>query len=426
MTFLDALRGRGAEARATIESPLVPLTSTTLVDMMTAGATSHAGVQVSEKSSLGMSAVWRAVNLLAGTAASLPLHAYQQKDDVRVPASPDQQGTRLLADPHPDLTPMELWETAYAHLLLWGNCYFQKLYNQQGQLVELWPVRPELVRPGRARDMTKVYVVNGNEEDPKTDREIFHIPGFSLDGIVGLSVIQMHRQGLGLAFAAEEYGARLYGSGSMMSGILTTPTKLTQDQATKLKDQWAAKHSGLAHAHEVAVLDNGATFQQMSIPPEDAQFIESRRFQIAEVARMFGVPPHMLMDMERSTSWGTGIEQQGLGFVVYTLRPWLTRVEQRMTRLIRPATVYARYSVEGLLRGDSAARSAFYTSMWNIGAFSTNEIRKLEDQPPVPNGDIRYRPLNMGVLGEADPEQAAPAPTATQTDEVNEGVIVDA
>jgi HK97 family phage portal protein len=213
-----------------------------------------------------------------------------------------------------------------------------------------------------------------------------------------------------LALAAEEYGARLFGSGSMMSGILTTPTKLTQDQATRLKEQWSAKHSGLAHAHEVAVLDNGASFQQMSIPPDDAQFIESRRFQIAEVARMFGVPPHMLMDMERSTSWGTGIEQQGLGFVVYTLRPWLTRVEQRMTRLIRPATVYARYSVEGLLRGDSGARSAFYTSMWNIGAFSTNEIRKLEDQPPVPDGDVRYRPLNMGELGQPDPQPAQPAP----------------
>ena len=412
MTFLDALRGRPVEARASIESPLVPLTSTTLVDMMTAPA-SAAGVRVSEQTSLGMSAVWRAVNLLAGTAASLPLHAYQQIDDVRVPASKDQQGTRLLADPHPDLTPMELWETAYAHLLLWGNCYFQKLYNQAGQLSELWPIRPESVRPGRARDHTKVYVVNGDEDNPQTDREIFHIPGFSLDGIMGLSVIQMHRQGLGLALAAEEYGARLFGSGSMMSGILTTPTKLTQDQATRLKEQWAAKHSGLAHAHEVAVLDNGASFQQMSIPPQDAQFIESRRFQIAEVARMFGVPPHMLMDMERSTSWGTGIEQQGLGFVVYTLRPWLTRVEQRMTRLIRPATVYARYSVEGLLRGDSGARSAFYTSMWNIGAFSTNEIRKLEDQPPVPDGDVRYRPLNMGELGQPDPQAALlPAPAA--------------
>lgn len=420
MTFLETLSLR-AQGTAIPESPLVPLTSATLIDWLGGGAAhTAAGARVTEQNSLGMMAVWRAVNLIAGTCASLPLHAYQQVDDVRVPAGTNTAATKLLANPHPDLTPFELWEIAYARLLLWGNAYFQKLRNQAGQVSELWPINPALVRAGRAKDMTKVYVIDGDEENPLTDDSILHIPGFGYDGVCGVSVIGLARQGIGLAMAAEEYGAKLFGNGSLMSGILTVDRQLTEPQATQLKEQWRVKMGGgNKHAHEVAILDNGAKFQQMSIPPEDAQFIESRRFQIAEVARMFGVPPHMLMETDKSTSWGSGIEQQGLGFVVYTLRPWLTRVEQRLTKLISPATVYAKYSVEGLLRGDSAARAAFYTQMWNVGALSTNDIRRLEDQPPVPDGDVRYRPLNMGVLGQADPApQPAPLPAAEEPTDV--------
>jgi HK97 family phage portal protein len=391
----------------------VPLTSTTLLDWLSSPK-SHAGVRVTEKNSLGMPAVWRAVNLIAGTCASLPLHAYRSDDDVRVPAGPGQAGARLLSAPHPDMTSYELWESVYAHLLLWGNAYLQKLRNPLGAVTELWLIHPSLVKVGRASDMTKIYVINGDEDNPRSDDSILHIPGFGYDGVSGVSPIQLHRQGIGLSMAAEEYGARLFGSGSLMSGILQVDRQLNQDQADRLKANWKAKVGGLDKAHEVAVLDNGAKFQQLSIPPQDAQFIESRRFQISEVARIFGVPPHMLMDTEKSTSWGAGIEQQGIGFVVYTLRPWLTRVEQRVSRMLQPSTVYAKYSVEGLLRGDTAARSEFYTKMWNIGAFSTNEIRKLEDQPPVDNGDIRYRPLNMGVLGEADPQPAIPASVDSQ------------
>lgn len=414
MTILDALRRAepAAEQRASIESPLVPLSSSTIVDFLgMGGATTASGQKVTSENSLGIMAVWRAVNLLAGTTASLPLHAYRTEDDIRVPASDRSAASRLLRNPHPDLTSYELWEIAVARILLWGNAYFQKLYDQQGRLAELWPINPASVRAGRANDLTKVYVVDGHEDDPKTDEEIFHIPGFGYNGISGLSVIALARQGLGLTMAAEEYGARLFGSGSLMSGILTVDRQLTEPQATALKGQWKQKMGGgNRNAHEVAILDNGAKFQPMSMPPEDAQFIESRRFQIAEVARMFGVPPHMLFETDRSTSWGTGIEQQGIGFVVYGLRPLLTRIEQRISKLIQPEPVYARFSVEGLLRGDSAARAAFYTSMWNLGAFSTNEIRRFEDQAPVAGGDVRYRPLNMGILGEADPPAATPAP----------------
>lgn len=404
MTALSRILG--TPVKASIENPRVPLTSTSLLDWLN-GSPVHAGVSVSETSSLGMPAVWRAVNLIAGTNASLPLHAYRSQDDVRLPVTSGQAAS-LLASPHPDLTSFELWEQVYAHLLLWGNAYLRVLRNQMGQVAELWPLHPSRIKCGRASDGSKVYMLDGNEERPLTDREVMHIPGFGYDGVCGVSPIRLARQGIGLALAAEEYGAKLFGNGSLASGILQTDQRLDQSQADRLKAGWKARFAGIANAHEVAVLDAGAKFQQLTIPPGDAQFIESRRFQIGEVARIFGVPPHMLMDTEKSTSWGTGIEQQGIGFVVYTLRPWLTRVEQRLTRLLRPQPVYAKYSVEGLLRGDTKARYESYAVGRNWGWLSVNEIRRLEDLPPVEGGDARMQPLNMGPLGqEGAPDASA-------------------
>lgn len=393
---------------ASIENPTVPISSSSIVELI-GGKAAASGKRVTEQSSLGLPAVWRAVNLIAGTVAALPLHAYRSSDGGRTRQT-SGNAARLLDSPHPDMTPYELWETVLAHMLLWGNAYLWLGRNQLGQLTELWPIHPARVRVGRTSDMgTKVYEIDGGKEE-HTDRTILHLPAFGYDGVCGVSPIRIAREGIGLALAAEEYGARLFGSGSLATGILQTEQRLTPEQADILQSRWKAKRSGLGSAHETIVLDRGATFQQLTIPPGDAQFIESRRFQISEVARMFGVPPHMLMDTEKSTSWGTGIEQQSIGFVVYTLRPWLTRTEQRITRILKPEPVYAKFSVEGLLRGDSQQRAEFYRTMFELGAFSTNDIRELEDRSAVDGGDARYRPLNLGRLGEFDNQQtAAPA-----------------
>lgn len=403
MTLLRAARESLRDIRNGIENPAVPLTSSALLDWLGSPKV-HAGVTVTEESSLGMPAVWRAVNLIGGTAASLPLHAYREVGDVRVKVTAGR-AAELLDEPHPDMTPFELWELMFGHLLLWGNAYFRVLRNRNNQVQELWLIHPGRVRAGRDSETgLKIYEIDRSPV-PLFDEQILHIPGPGYDGVCGVSPIRMARQGIGLAMAAEEYGARLFGSGSLASGILQTEQRLDQPAADALKARWKAKVGGLGNAHEVAILDSGAKFQQLSIPPEDAQFIESRKFQIDEVARMFGIPPHMLMQTEKSTSWGTGIEQQSLGFVKFTLRPWLTRVEQRLSRLLRDQAVYIRYSLEGLLRGDSAQRSAFYREMWGIGVYSTNDIRRLEDHGPVEGGDVRYRPLNMGVLGAPDPQE---------------------
>lgn len=394
---------------ATIESPAVPLTDTSLIELF-GGAPATAGVTVTETSAMGMTAVWRAVNLISSTAASLPLHAYRDDDDARVRMPRESASARLLREPHPDLTAFEWKELIFAHICLWGNAYIRILRNQLGQITELWPLHPGRVRVGREDEAgTKFYMIDGKYDTPYTDREILHIPGFGYDGICGVSPIRAARQGLSLALAAEQFGASLFGNGSLATGILQTEQRLEQVQANALRDRWKQRASGMSNAHDVVVLDRGAKFQQLSIPPEDAQFIESRKFQVEEVCRMYGIPPHMMASVEKSTSWGTGIEQQAIGFVVWSFAPgYLNRVEARLTKLIRPAAAYAKFNVDGLLRGDSAARADFYTKMWNIGAVSTNDVRAKEEQPPVEGGDTRYRPLNMGVLGEPDPVVAVP------------------
>lgn len=395
MTALSWLRG----VRATgLSNPAVPVTSTAILDWL---KTSGQAPEVTEESSLGMSSVWRAVNLIAGTSASLPLHAFKSEGPARVQQT-SGAAADLLANPHPDMTPFELWELGFGSVLTWGNAAYLKLWDQRNQLRELWWINPAHIKYGRASDGTKVYTVKGFDRG-LSDREVLHIPGFGYDGVKGASVISLNRQGLGLAMAAEEYGSRLFASGSLATGILSTEQTLDQEEADALKARWKAGGTGMASAHDVRVLGSGATFQQLSIPPEDAQFIETRRFQIEEVARIFGVPPHMLGETAKSTSWGSGLEEQNLGFLIYTLRPWLTRFEQRISQALRPGPVYARYSVEGLLRGNSTARAEFYRRLWELGVFSTNDIRALEELPPVEGGDVRYRPLNMGVLGEADP-----------------------
>ena len=375
-----------------IENPATPLSSSAIVDALGLSQNADSGVTVTEKSSLEMAAVWRAVSLIAGTAASLPLKTYHR-------GSLEESPLRVLRDPNPAQTPFEFWETVYLHLLLWGNAYVLKERASGGQVQNIWPLHPSRVKVGVVR-ATKLFTVDGNLDEPFSSDRVMHIPGLGYDGVTGASPIRLASQGIGLSLAAERYGAKLFGSGSLMGGILQTDQRLDEPAADRLKARWRDKVAGLDRAHDVAVLDNGAKFQPITMPNNDAQFIESRRFQIAEIARLFGVPPHMLMDTEKSTSWGTGIEQQSIGFVVYTLRSsWLSRIEQRITKELGPTDVYAKYKVEGLLRGDSTARANFYRVMREVGALSANDIRALEEMTPVDGGDTYLQPLNMAPLG---------------------------
>lgn len=395
------------ERRASVESPQTPLTSTSLLEVL-GGAPVEAGVPVTERTSLHMPAVWRAVSVIASVSASLPLHTYRNNSRERVTSA-------LLDNPHPELTAYELWRLCYVHRLLWGNAYLQKLRNGAGQVKELWPITPDRVQVDRI-GTEKVFRVT--DDEGKTHlfgtRDILHIPGLGYDGITGCSPIRAAAEGVGLAMAAEKSAARLFGSGNMVSGVLQSEQRLNADQAAQLKAQWKAKLSGVQNAHEIAVLDSGASFSPVTMPYKDAQFLESRQFQVIEIARMFGVPLFLLMESEKTTSWGTGLEQQARGFVTFDLSPtWLTPTEQRVTKELLPAGKYARYAVQGLLRGDSEARAAWYNAMRTTGAFSANDIRELEEMEPLPEGmggDTYMQPLNMAPLG-TDPTQIDTPPT---------------
>lgn len=381
-----------------IEDPGVPLTSTALIDALGVKSTAS-GVNVTETDGMRVAAVWRAVGILSSQGASLPLRTYRDSDSERV-------NVQLLRQPCPVMTSYEFWEWIYVCLALWGNAYCWKVRDGLGRIRELWPIHPSKVRPGvtmpdRTLPSGKVFEVTdtGGVKHDRTDIEIFHIVGPNGDGVMGCSPIQVARQSIGMAIAAEEYGARLFGSGSLMSGVLTTDQRLKQADADALKARWQAKIGGLSNSHQVAILDAGAKFQPIGIPPGDAQFIESRKFQVAEVARWYGIPPHLLMDTEKSTSWGTGIEEQTSGFVTYTLKAqWLARVEQRVSLELCPAGISAKYALEGLLRGNTKDRYESYAVGRQWGFLTQNDINDLEDRPRVPGGDTYLVPVNMNVV----------------------------
>lgn len=389
----------GLFERRNLENPARPLTDASLLSML-GGTPGDAGIAVTETSALKMSAVYRAVSLISGLGGALPLHTY--KADTK-----ERQPSLLLDNPHPEMTPLELWRLSYAHRGLWGNAVMQKVRNNAGQIQWLYPITPDRVRFGRAKpsDLNpsgKVFEVTDDwgATHALTSREILHIPHFGYDGVMGLSPVKLAAQGIGLALAAESHGARLFGSGNLLSGILETDQRLQQEQAEALQARWRDKMMGLQRSHDVAVLDSGAKFHSLTMPNDDAQLLQSRHFQITDVARYFGVPPFLLGETEKSTSWGTGLEQQAQGFVTFDLHPmWLAPNEQRITKELLPPRRYAKYKLEGLLRGDSIARAQFYRVMREIGAFSANDILDLEDRPPVEGGDERLQPKNMDPLG---------------------------
>ncbi|SED26890.1 phage portal protein, HK97 family [Streptomyces sp. 2231.1] len=408
----------GLFERRSVENPAVPLTSASLTSLL-GGSAGQAGVPVSETGSLHMPAVWRSVSVIANVAAALPLHTYAA-------GSRNRTSVPLLEDPHPELTRFELWRLVYVHRLLWGNAYLQKVRNGGGQVVQLWPIRPDRVKvdrepPSADNPGGKVFWIQDDSgvRQRRTSREILHLPALGYDGITGCSPIRAAAEGIGLGLAAEKAAARLYGSGNMISGVLQTEQRLNKEQADQLKASWKAKLSGHQAAHDVAVLDSGASFQPVTMPYRDSQFLESRQFQVVEVARMFGVPLFLLMETQKSTSWGTGLEQQAQGFVTWDLAPtWLTPTEQRVQKELLTDGQYAKYQLGGLLRGDSAARATFYRAMRDTGAFSADDIRDLEDLTPIggTEGGMHLQPLYMAPLGTDPTTPTAPAADSAPDD----------
>lgn len=390
------------ERRGSIEDPRYPLSGAALAERLELGGANDAGVTVNEQTVWGVSAYFHAVRTLAGSLASSPIHVVRRGTKRRVVS-------RLIEDPHPEMTWFELFEWAWASRFASGNAYFWKQRNDAGVITALLPIPSSAVRVGRTRNgdmpggkVFEVATVDGGRK-PASTFDILHLPGFGYDGVTGLSPVRIGAQSFALALAAEKHGARLFGSGSLISGILQTEQRLDEATADALSSRWRSKIAGIGRSHDVVVLGSGTSFQPISMTNVDAQFLESRRFSVVEVCRWFGLPPHMLFETDRSTSWGTGIQSQAEGFVRFNLRFEAVRIEERITKELLPASQQAKVSMEGLLRGDSKGRAEWYRIMREIGAYNVDEIRDLEDLEPLPDGQGQtyVQPLNMGSLSDA-------------------------
>ena len=399
-----------AHRSESLEDPSTPLNSSTLAGFLDGGLATDAGVTVTPTGSLAMSAVWRAVTVTSGVAASLPLKGYLKREGgSREPAQTRE--TAILRHPHPEMTDEEFWRLTYTHRYLGGNFYGYKHRNGAGQIEWIEPLAYERMQVGTFRwargasnptGKVFAYVDDAGAYHVWTPVDVLHIPGFGYDGVTGASVVRMARHAIALGLAAEKSASKLFGSGTMMAGVLQTEQRLTPEQAKTLKSGWRER-MGTGNPGEIAVLDSGAAFKPVTMTYVDAQFLESRQFQIGELERFLGVPPFLMFDTEKSTSWGTGLEQQATGWVKFDLGPsWLTPTERRITKELlaptNPAT-YAEYTIDGLLRGDTTARGAFYRIMREVGAYSANDIRAKENEPAIEDGDIYLQPTNLAPLG---------------------------
>ncbi|SFL93992.1 phage portal protein [Halanaerobium salsuginis] len=372
-----------------------------LIDMFNPNSTS--GQNVTEESAMNHTGVYSAVRVIAETIASLPLNVYEN-----LPSGGKRKATNnylysiLHSKPNKLMTSFTFRETMMAHLLLWGNHYSQLELGNDGKIKGIWPLLPGQMQVKRQNDrLYYIYTKEGGGQVTFDQSEILHISGLGFDGLVGKSVIKMAREAIGLGLSAEEFGARFFSQGAQPGGIIEYPEKMSDEAYERYKRDVNKKHTGLGNSHKIMVLEEGLKYHQTGIAPDDAQFLQTRKFQIEEIARIFRLPPHMLADLDNASF--SNIEQQSIDFVVNTIRPWLVRIEQVLNdKLIssRNNKNYIKFVVEGLLRGDSESRGNFYKTMFNIGAMTINDIREKEDINPLPNGDESFVPLNMVPLSE--------------------------
>ena len=387
------------------------------------------GKNVDEFSAIRVSAVYACVRVLAESVAALPLHVYKNNGETKERAV-DHPLYNLLHDaPNADMTSFVFRETLMTHLLLHGNAYAQIIRDGRGRVSGLYPLLPKKMSVERNDSGAKVYVYSvdkGKNPNLKKDGQvtfraenILHVCGLGYDGLIGYSPIAMAKNAIGLAMSCEDFGSKFFSNGARPSGILKTPT-LIKDPA-KLRESWETMYGG-ENAGRVAVLEQGVEYQAISISNNDAQFLESRRFQIEEIARIFRVPLHLLDDLTHATF--SNIEHQSLNFVVHTLTPWLVRWEQALNKSLftdsERGKFFVKFNVDGLLRGDYASRVSGYCQLIQNGVMSINEVRSLEELNPIPaenGGDLHIVNGNFMKLEQAG---AAYAKSNSGGDEKNE------
>ena len=354
------------------------------------------GKPVNEQTAMQTTAVYACVRILAEAIASLPLHVYEYQEDGGKQMVHDHPLYYLLHDePNPEMTSFVFRETLMSHLLIWGNAYAQIIRDGSGKVLGLYPLLPNKMDVQRDDRGNLYYVYSRNSDENPTFKEygdirlkaedVLHIPGLGFDGLIGYSPIAMAKNAVGMTLACEEYGASFFANGANPGGVLEHPGVLKDP--SKVRESWNSVYRGVNNAHKIAVLEEGMKYQQIGIPPEEAQFLETRKFQINEIARLYRIPPHMVGDLEKSSF--SNIEQQSLEFVKYTLDPWVIRWEQSLQRaLLLPGEkgkYFIKLNVDGLLRGDYQSRMNGYAVGRQNGWLSANDIREMENLNPIPD-----------------------------------------
>lgn len=386
------------------------------------GQRSDADEPITDQNILGISAVWACVNLLAGTIASLPLMVYRTNSRGERTLARDHPLFRILHDsPNYDQTATDFWEYSSASIELWGNSYAAIERNGGGRVAALTPLRPDSVSVRRLENGNLEYRwTKDGENHVGSDRAILHIRGFGGDPLGGMSTLHFGRHAFGLARAIDRAAAGTFSNGMIAQTALTFERWLTDEQRNLAETKLSEKYIGAKNSGRPIILEGGTKIDVLSIKPEDAQMLESRGFSVEEVCRFFGVPPFMVGHTQKVTSFGSGLEQQVLGFQKFTLRRRLKRIEQALEKQLltpaeRAAGLTIEFNLEGLLRGDSTARSAFYQSALTNGWMTINEVREKENLPRVEGGDVpRMQMQNVPITEAGKQQEALPAPAENQ------------
>jgi HK97 family phage portal protein len=373
-------------------------------DYFRGGGASRSGVNVTEDTAMRVTAYLAAIKIISETIASLPLNVYQEKGDKKERAPNHPLYEVLHYQANPEMTAYTFRETLQGHILNWGNGYAYIDRNGAGAVTALWPLMPNRTRPDRDKNGNLIYwtLLPKTNEPRKLDAfDVLHIPGFGFDGIVGYNPVKLAQEAIGLSLAAEEFGATFFSNGATPSGVIEYPAALSDEALKRYKEEVQGKYSGLGVKHKLMILEEGLKYHQVTIPPDAAQFLETRKFQIAEIARLFRVPLHKLAEMDKATF--SNIEHQSIEFVVDTIRPWLVRWEQKIrmqltSKLDRRNGIYAEFNVEGLLRGDTKSRYEAYAVAIDKGWMNANEVRKKENDNPYEGGDYYRVQLNTAKV----------------------------
>lgn len=410
--IFDLFRKHGAESR--------PLTSQELERILRAGAASSStGISVTPESAIRYGTVFACVRVRAESVGQLPLHFYERRGRQKLKAEDHPLYSLLHDAPNEMTTSQEFWEWVSACLDLHGNAFALINRLPTGAIFELLPLQPNWVTVKLDQKRDLLYTVRiplgsgGYDQRDYTARQVLHFRGMSLNGLTGASIIEHARETIAMGMALEKHGGKFFQNGGAPGGLLKTDQELSEANFKRLKSSWEDAHAGIDNAHRVAILEKGISWQSVGITMKDAQFLEGRQFSRSDIAGLFRVPPHLIGDLSRATF--SNIEHQGLDFVRHALVPTLTRIEQRIRLQLVPKEerprYFAKFNVNGLVRGDMTARSAFYTAQLQNGALSPNEIRELEDMNPRDGGDIYLTPMNMLIDGQpaADEEPAASA-----------------